>query len=194
MIKADAIYEKELIKGKALNLFIGITFFIAATAFGAYVRIPLGFTPVPITLQTLFVLLCGATLGRRYGSLAQSGYILLGALGFPIFQGYGAGLGHILGPTGGYIIGFMACAFIVGYLVDIKRNNASFLWILFSMSTGLVFIYLFGILWLGLVLHLSFKQAVFMGVTPFIPGAVIKLAIASGLYLKISNRTNRILS
>ena len=103
-------------KSGVLDSAIGCVFFVALMSLGAYVRIPVFFTPVPITLQTLFVVLSGAMLGKKWGMASQAIYISLGAIGLPVFQGYGYGMGHILGPTGGYLAGFVLASYVVGSL------------------------------------------------------------------------------
>src|SRR3989344_5830887 len=91
--------------------------FAALTAAVAPFKIPLGFTPVPITLQTLVVLLAGAVLGSTYGALAMILYVLVGALGLPVFAGGGSGVGALLGPTGGYLFSYFIAAFFIGKIV-----------------------------------------------------------------------------
>lgn len=98
--------------------------FAALTAVVSPVKIPLGFTPVPITLQTLMVLLSGAVLGARYGALSQALYLLVGALGLPVFAGGGSGFGAILGPTGGYLLSYPLAAATVGFMKDWKDKRA----------------------------------------------------------------------
>ena len=177
---------------KALDAIIGVTFFIMATALGAYIRIPVPGTPVPITLQTFFVVLSGAVLGSRLGLFSQAGYIILGALGMPIFQGYTFGMAHILGPTGGYLIGFMAASFLTGKMLegesrDLFKITASFL-------TGNVIIYTLGILWLMLIYRISLLNAVMIGVLPFFTVELAKIFLAAVLYRKISHRSKGIFS
>ena len=92
----------------------GILAFALLTALGAFVRIPLPFTPVPVTLQTFFVLAAGIYLGSRDAALSQLGYLAIGAVGLPVFAGGGAGFGHFLGVTGGYLIAFPIAAAMVG--------------------------------------------------------------------------------
>jgi biotin transport system substrate-specific component len=104
-------YNKEFISSKKAVAAIGVTFFVLATALSAYVRIPVPGSPVPITLQTFFVLLAGAVLGRKLGAASQIGYVILGAVGLPIFQGAGYGIAYLFGPTGGYLMGFAAAAY-----------------------------------------------------------------------------------
>jgi biotin transport system substrate-specific component len=95
------------------RLFLSLLFAFA-TGFGAQIRIPLPFTPVPITMQTFFVLSSGVALGAFWGSFSQILYILMGAFGFPYFSGWSAGVKTIIGPTGGYIIGFAIASYLSG--------------------------------------------------------------------------------
>ena len=93
--------------------------FAALMAICSFITIPLGFTPVPINLATLGVFLTGGILGKKYGSISLIVYILLGAVGVPVFAGFKGGLGVLAGPTGGYIIGYLAAAFSTGLLVEL---------------------------------------------------------------------------
>ena len=111
-------YNKDIVNNRKLTAVIGVVFFILATALGAYIRIPVHGSPVPITLQTFFVLLAGAVLGKKLGFYSQAGYLLAGISGLPMFQGTSLGISYLLGPTGGYLIGFMACAFITGFIIS----------------------------------------------------------------------------
>jgi len=174
------IWEIELTKSRASSLVLGVVSFVMLTAFGAWVRIPIPGTPVPITLQTMIVLLGGAILGG-YGGGAQLIYVILGTLGLPIFA---CGLG-LLGPTGGYLIGFIVSAMVVGALVQHQKSLG---WTVLSMAIGTLVIYLFGVLQLGLFLGAGFKRAVLIGVLPFIPGDIIKLLTASVIYYKFQAR------
>lgn len=97
--------------------------FAAFTAAIAPVKIPLGFTPVPITLQTLAVLLSGAVLGPYYGALSMILYIAVGALGLPVFAGGSSGIGVLFGPTGGYLFSYPIAAFVIGWAVQVKKSN-----------------------------------------------------------------------
>jgi len=97
--------------------------FAALTAICSYISIPLGFTPVPVTLGTLAVFLAGGILGKKYGTLSITVYVILGAVGVPVFAGFRGGIGVLAGPTGGYIIGYIAAAFIVGFFTDMLIAN-----------------------------------------------------------------------
>lgn len=152
-----------------------ITLFAALTAIGARVTIPLLFTPVPFTLQVFFTLLAGLLLGGVRGALSQAEYVAAGLAGLPIFAGGTGGLSHLLGPTGGYLIGFIVAAFVVG---ELTRATISLdRWKAFLASlVGVAVIYLFGALWLAVWLgntkHLApeicLSQALKLGVLPFI--------------------------
>src|SRR3989338_3067524 len=95
--------------------------FAAFTAAVAWFRIPLPFTPVPITLQTLAVLLSGAMLGPYYGALSMIIYLALGAIGLPVFAGGSSGIGALLGPTGGYLLSYPIAAFVIGKMLEKKK-------------------------------------------------------------------------
>ena len=181
----NLILKKDLIKEKALANALGVMVFVTLTIIGAYIRIPLGFTPVPITLQTFFVILAGAVLGKKLGSFSQIGYLILGFIGLPVFTGAGFGLGYLAGPTGGYLIGFILCAFLVGRLIDIKT---SLWWKITTFTLGLSSIFLCGILWLSFLLNITIYKSVLLGVVPFLPGALVKLTAAVLLYLRFGAR------
>ena len=178
---------KDVTVSKSFTRVFLVLSFALMTALGAYIRVPLPFTPVPITLQTFFVVLSGAFLGKKLGVASQISYIVFGALGIPVFQGYASGILHLAGPTGGYILGFIVSAFIVGILTE---KNRSFSRIFVSMLIGLLTIYFFGILWLVIGFRLSILNALFLGMLPFIPGAIAKLVAASWVYNKFSGKTN----
>ncbi len=147
----------------------------------AHVRLPLPFTPVPVTGQTFAVLVVGAVLGSRRGTAAVLAYLAEGLLGLPVFAG-GAGLAYALGPTGGYLLGFVAAAFLTGLLAERggDRRFAS-AWVGFLL--GEAAIYALGVPWLA---HfVGFPQAVAMGLLPFIVGDLAK-ALVAGLLLPIA--------
>ena len=145
----------------------------------AQVRIPLPFTPVPITGQTFAVLLVGASLGSRRGAASLVLYLLLGLLGLPFFAGGTSGLSALLGPTGGYLVGFVLAATLVGSLaargLDRRVPGA-----LLAFLAGEIVIYLFGVAWLSV--YLGIKQAIVAGFLPFLIGDAIKF-VAAGLVL-----------
>ena len=152
--------------------------FAALTAAVSPIKIPLGFTPVPITLQTLMVLLAGALLGGNLGALSQFLYVLVGVLGLPVFAGGSSGFGALLGPSGGYLLGFIAAAYVVGKLVE-KYKKPRYLQIVVAMLIGTLVIYLFGVIGGIIVTGLPIMQILVGWVLPFIIGDTIKLLVAA---------------
>ena len=159
--------------------------FGAVTAVGAFIMIPI--PPVPITLQSMFVYLSGALLGPRLGLLSQVVYLLTGIIGLPVFAGGKAGLGVLFGPTGGYLTGFVAGAYVIGKSVEM-RENPGLAWLLLSMVMGTVVIYLFGVVQLSLVARLTLRKAVLAGVLPFMIGDMLKIAAATLITVKVRDR------
>ncbi len=142
----------------------------------AQVSIPLPFTPVPITGQTLGVLLSGIVLGSRRAALAMALYLLEGAIGLPFFAGGRSGLG---GPTTGYLLSYPIAAFLTGLLAE-RGWDRKPLTAALAMLTGSLAIFTFGALWLSSFVG-GAQKAFLLGVLPFIPGDLLKTALASGL-------------
>lgn len=185
MVLADAVLLGTLRRTQAQQLVADILLILGGslfTALMAQIAIPLPFTPVPITGQTLAVLLTGAALGSRRGALSIAAYLLEGALGLPVFAGGAAGLARLRGPTGGYLLGFLAAAFITGWLAERGWDRRPLTTAL-AMLIGNAVIYLFGLPWLALFLgsFLGPKGALALGLLPFIPGDLLKLALAAFL-------------
>lgn len=149
----------------------------ALIALGAQLQVPM--IPVPITLQTLAVLLLGAALGARRGALAVVTYLAAAALGLPVLAGGGAGATKLFGPTGGYLIGFVLAAFLVGALVERFALDRRFLGTALAMLLGNLVIYLCGVTWLAATLHLTLPAAVGAGLTPFLLGDALKIGVAA---------------
>ena len=152
--------------------------FSVLTAIGAWISIPLPITPVPFTLQVFFVLLSGAVLGGRLGALAQTIYLLLGLIGLPVFAGGGSGPGVLVGPTGGYLLGFVVAAYLTGKISEGKRFSCLIRMILGTLS-GLVAIYLLGEIGLWMWLRSTLSVLLMFGVIPFLPADVIKALMAA---------------
>lgn len=155
--------------------------FALLTALAAQIVIPLPFTPVPITGQTFAVLLAGATLGTTAGAASQGLYVLLGAVGLPFYAGGASGWTVVQGATGGYLIGFIVAAAIVGALAE-RRQDRAVLTAIPAFLFGSVLIHLFGVPWLAASLDVPWTEAAALGSVPFIPGDLIKIAVA-GLML-----------
>jgi biotin transport system substrate-specific component len=159
--------------------------FGALTAAGAFIVIPV--PPVPITAQTFFLNAAAVLLGGSLGALSQFIYVMLGVVGIPVFSGGKAGIGVIFGPTGGYLLGFIIAAFVIGKIAGAKRGAGIF-WHIFAMLVGMVIIYSLGITQLALVAKMSFKKALAIGVLPFIPGDIIKILLAAIISSRLKGR------
>ncbi len=145
-------------------------------ALAARVTIPLPFSPVPITGQTFAVLLVGALLGRRMGALAMLAYLAEGAAGLPVFAGGVGGPAVLVGPTAGYLYGFVAAALVVGWLCERGWDRRPVTAAL-AMLAGNAVIYLFGLPWLAL--FIGPERVLAAGLLPFIPGDLLKLLLAT---------------
>jgi biotin transport system substrate-specific component len=185
----EAILQKEIIVGKLACRVIGVAVFIVLTALGAFVRVPLPFTPVPLTLQTFFVLLSGAFLGSGLGAATQLGYILLGAAGLPIFTNAGSGALYFCGPTAGYLLGFVLAAFCVGQLIGRAKSFLA-VSVVFLLSDLLLLTS--GALWLKIISGFSLSKVFLIGVLPFLPLDLAKALAASGIYLRLRKRLGEI--
>lgn len=153
---------------------------VALTALAAQVAIPVPGSPVPVTGQTFAVLLTAAALGPARGLAAQALYLMLGAVGLPVFAGAGHGTGVLFGATGGYLIGFLVAAAITGYGArrGADRSPVRTL-LLFALASAVI--YAIGTAWLCLDTGMSAGTGIAAGVTPFIPGDVAKALLAAGL-------------
>ena len=187
------ILQREVIVDQAAAKIFTLFTFISLSALGAYVRIPLPFTPVPITLQTFFVLLAGAVLGKNWGALSQFGYLALGCLGLPIFTGAAFGLTALFGPTGGYLLGFILAAWTIGMMIS-WYQKPRFSQILIIMLFGSLLIDTLGSLWLKVTFNLSGKNMLMLGLWPFLPGDILKSIGAAVLYHRIRARAKQIFS
>jgi len=163
---------------------IAASIFAALTAIFAQLMIPLPFTPVPITFQVLAVCLAAAILGSRLGTISQLVYVLIGTLGIPVFSAGRSGLQVVLGPSGGYILGFIIAAFVIGKIVELK-SAPTFKNTLLAMSAGLAVIYLSGMLQLSLVTGMPLSGAFMTGVVPFIWMDAIKISLGASIASKV---------
>jgi biotin transport system substrate-specific component len=173
-------WSRNLTVAKKSAFAIGVA---CLTGLSAYLKVSLPWTPVPITLQTFFVLLAGILLGRNWGGISQMIYVGVGMLGFGWFAG-----GSVLGPTGGYLIGFILAAFFLGHAIDKYLHSRRFLSILSLMFFANFFlIYIPGLLQLGFYLYLikgsfpGLSTLLAMGFFPFVPGDLIKITLAAAV-------------
>ncbi|WP_164914432.1 biotin transporter BioY [Aminipila luticellarii] len=165
--------------------------FAAITGVSAGLMLPLPFTPVPITLSTLAVMLTGALLGGWYGSASMIVYLLLGIFGAPVFSGYTGGFDKLIGPTGGYLAGYILTAFITGIIIE-KMNKKNNLYInVLAMALGLSACYVLGTLWYMFSTGTPLWTALISCVFPFLIGDALKIAVAAVLASKLRPAMHR---
>jgi len=166
---------QEVIENRRARLAVGVVAFAVATAFGAQVAVLLPWTPVPVTLQPLFVILAGVVLGPRLGALSMAAYVGVGALGAPVFANAGAGLPWLMGPTGGYLIAAPAAAFVAGAVAGSDRTP---LRTLGGLTSGVVTMYVGGVSQLLMLTGQDLSAVLAIGVVPFLVGDVTKVLLA----------------
>lgn len=187
----------EVITSRPARRVLAVALFALLTALGAYASVPLPLTQVPVTLQTLFVLLSGALLGARLGAASQLTYLAGGMAGLPIFSGGGAGAAWLLGPTGGYLLAYPLAAWLVGALggtaavseggrpwaaaVAVLRLGA-------ALVLGAAVILASGAAWLSVLLG-SLAAAIQAGVLPFLFGDTLKLLVVLLVARRMAPRT-----
>jgi biotin transport system substrate-specific component len=172
----------------ALAVRVGAVLFVTAlTAAAAQMAWPLPFTPIPLTVQPMIVLLGGAALGSRLGALSQLLYLAAGVAGLPVFAavpGLAPGVARLLGPTGGYLLSYPLAAFVVGALAE-RGLDRRYVGAVLSMLAGLAVVYATGAFWLGLVLRTTTggaaAGALALGVLPFIAFDIVKVLFAAGI-------------
>ena len=173
----DSLLPRKSVSNQVINaaLVLGASWLIAISA---QISFHIPFSPVPVTGQTLIILLSGIILGKTRGVAAVGLYLLQGAAGLPFFAGGKSGLAALAGPTGGYLFGFLAGVYIVGLLSELRHNRS-----IFQAATALVVgnivIYIFGLVWLAQ--FVGEFQALSLGLYPFLVGDLIK--ILSGLMI-----------
>jgi biotin transport system substrate-specific component len=146
---------------------------------GAYMSISIGAGVVPIVLQNMFVLFAALLLGPKWGFISVSVYLLLGALGLPVFAQVKGGFVHLIGPTGGFLLSYLPVSVVTGFIsqktVFLKFSDS------IAVVLGIVLIYLIGVPWLKFNLNIDWNKAVAVGMLPFIFGDVLKGVAVIGL-------------
>lgn len=163
--------------------------FAALTAVLGLISVPLPFSPVPISGQSLAIMLAGSILTVRQAAFSMLTFILVGAVGLPIFAGGTGGVGVIVGPRGGYLIGFLAGAIVISILKGSSKN----IWRLAvaNIVGGIVVVYVIGVLWLSFVTGMDLQKAIVAGALPFIPGDLFKAFIASVLGVAVNRQLGK---
>ena len=167
----------------------------AITCVLAPISVPIG--PIPISLCTFAVMLAGVLLGGRLGFVSQLIYVLLGAVGLPVFAGYTAGLAKIAGVTGGYIVGYPFLALVIGWIywkygknaADLKRK---ILWMFAGMIAGTVVLYIIGTVWYCALSGNGLIPALSACVIPFLPGDFLKMVVVAIVSVPVEKALNRI--
>lgn len=164
--------------------------FTALTAIGAFISIPVG--PVPITLQTFFVLLAGIILGSKKAFLSQAAYIILGLAGLPIFAGFSGGFQYVLKPSFGFLLGMAAAAYVVGKFIETREKTTINITIAVLLGTTVInaagLPYMYYILNIMLVKNLDIAKILEIGMIMFIPGDILKAVVAVILGKKLRGR------
>jgi biotin transport system substrate-specific component len=157
-----------------LRMTVFASLFAALVAVGAFISIPIG--PVPIVLQNFFVLVAALLLGPRWGTTAVAVYLLSGICGLPVFAGGTAGIGRILGPTGGYLLGYLPAVFAAAWIS--RKGGGRIGMDIAAMVCGSLLVYSCGVPWLKMVTGMPFSKALAVGMVPFLIGDALKIAAA----------------
>lgn len=168
-------------KRMKVNIMILCALFAALSAVLSQIIIPIGAVPVNMTHLSIFI--AAGLLGAKYGAISQIVFVLLGVSGVPVFSGFTAGIGKLVGPTGGFIIGYIVCAFVAGVLIE--RSGKSMKMLIASMIVGMLCSYLLGILWYAYITRSSLIAAFSVCILPFLLGDAIKIILSSVLIKKL---------
>ena len=179
--------DNQKIKTKQMVL---IALMTAVTCVLGPLSIPLPFSPVPISLTNFAIFLAIFVLGMKNGTISFIIYLLLGAVGVPVFSSFRGGLQVLAGATGGYLIGFIFLALIMGFALD--HFDRKLVPTIIGMIIGMAVCYAFGTVWLAKLLSLSFKEGLMMGVIPYLPGDAAKIIIAAIVGPKLYGATQKI--
>ena len=150
--------------------------------------LPIG--PVPISFTNLAIYIALYVLGMKRGTISYLIYLLIGLVGVPVFSGFTGGPQKLFGPTGGYLIGFIFLALIMGFALD--HFDRKLVPTIIGMIIGMAVCYAFGTVWLAKLLSLSFKEGLMMGVIPYLPGDAAKIIIAAIVGPKLYGATQKI--
>ena len=184
-------------RSSALTQVLFVAAGVAFIALLAQIAIPVPGSPVPVTGQTLAVLLIGTTYGARLGVITFATYLLAGVAGAPIFAPSGTSANHgidrLIGATGGYLVGMLVASLVLGYLAD-RKADQKFRTSFPALLLGDAIIFTFGLLWLQQTLDLSWSKTIAAGFTPFILGEALKIAITASSLPLVWRRISRTLN
>jgi biotin transport system substrate-specific component len=175
---------------RPIKRMIVISLLAAILSISAYISIPLPITSVPFTLQSLFLMVIALSMPISISFPSVGLYLLLGAIGLPVFSNGTSGLTVLFGPTGGYLFGFLLSTLVIGY---IKEKLEYFFGYLFaSILGGIGIVYALGVLGLMFILGISFDKAMTIGVLPFLPLDLIKAFVSSSFVYRYRNLFKKI--
>lgn len=175
------MYSKNQLTG-----FIYSALFAALISVMGLISIPIPISPVPITGQSLAIMLAGSILTARQAAFSVLTFLLLGAVGVPVFAGMSGGIGILIGPRGGYLIGYLVGVIVI-VLAKGKNNNIWRLALANSVG-GIIVVYLLGVLWLSFITGMGLEKAVMVGALPYIPGDLFKVFVATVVGVAINKR------
>lgn len=175
--------QKNAAAGGGARELARIALFVALLSVSSFLSFPLPFSPVPVTGQTIILDLIALSFTPKQVFKTMSVYVLAGAAGLPVFARGSAGIGVLIGPSGGYLWGFLIAAVCISILKGLRRNRSGFVYYFLITLAGIPVVYLFGVLQLAFVASLDFSRAITVGVLPFIPGDIFKCAAASFIAL-----------
>ncbi|MEF2143862.1 MAG: biotin transporter BioY [Desulfovibrionaceae bacterium] len=164
----------------SLHKLVWTALLAASIAAGAYLIVPIG--PVPVSMQPLFIMLAGLILGPWRGAACMLLYLAVGTAGLPVFSGGGSGLGHLFGPTGGYLFGFVGTAFLAGLATSGQGRMVSWIVAFFACVAGMASTYVCGLGWLMHSLDMDLEKALVLGFYPFAAWDLFKIALAVACY------------
>ncbi|MCL1991142.1 MAG: biotin transporter BioY [Defluviitaleaceae bacterium] len=159
-----------------LRVTVYCALFTALIIIGSYMSFPLPLSPVPIVLADFFIMVSALFLGWKSGLMSVILYLVLGAIGLPVFAGGASGLASFFGPTGGFLFGYLLLVASIGFITEKMKSSIGVT--LIALLVGNVLLYAAGVTWLKVVLELSWSGALAAGLTPFLPGTLIKIIVA----------------
>jgi biotin transport system substrate-specific component len=170
--------------------FVYAALFAALIAVLGLVSIPLPISPVPVTGQSLAIMLAGSILTVRQAAFSVLTFLLIGAVGVPVFAGLTGGIGILVGPRGGYLLGFLVGAIVIALLKG--QNNNKWRLVFANMVGGIVVVYAFGVVWLNFVTGMGLEKAFMVGVLPYIPGDLFKVFVATVIGIAVNKQLPKI--
>lgn len=182
-----ALANQDVVASRTQRRVIGVVLAVVATALSAYVSVPVPWSPVPMTLQPMVVLLIGLLMGPTLGLASMVTYLGVGMAGLPVFAAGGAGAPWLLGPTGGYLMAFPVTAWTVGRIAG--GPGASTLRVLGALVSGLAVLYAGGVTQLLVLTGQDLGTAVSLGMAPFVLGDLLKVGVAAAVGGKVRDRS-----